>query len=201
MSTGNFGFAHAAAPGQADTPQAAPRTQGSERNVVNLGRGGYTTGNIRSSTLSKALKLKPAVTVLLAGTNDMLNTGKLATFEDFEKNLRFLVQSLQDGGSAVVMNTLPPCSEALLLARHKREKFGEFSPSERIDRANAIIRKVAAERHCELVDLHKIVADSGAPDSAASFLRNPANVRSRDGVHLRKEGYQLWAEALVRTGT
>ncbi|MBR4219870.1 MAG: hypothetical protein IKR81_01865, partial [Victivallales bacterium] len=177
-----------------NVPAVPPRIQ-----VFNLGKGGYSTSNIRNVTLSKALAVHPDVTILLAGTNDMLNTGKLATLEDFENNLRFLVQSLQDGGSVVVMNTLPPCSEALLLRRHKQEKYGDFSPSERITRANAIIRKIAEERHCELVDLHRIVAASGAPDSAASLLRNPANVRSADGVHLRKEGYQLWAEQLAKT--
>ncbi len=171
----------------------------SQVTVLNLGISGYTTGNIRNNTLAKALAAKPAVIVLLAGTNDMLNSKKLATFEEFEHNLRFLVQSLKESGSAVVMNTLPPCSEALLLARHKRENYGVFSPSERIDRANAIIRKVAADSQCEVVDLHKIIADSGAPDSAESLLRNPLNVQSRDGVHLRKEGYRLWAEQLAKT--
>ena len=167
--------------------------------VLNLGIGGYTTSNIRKNTLAKALAAKPAATVLLAGTNDMLNSNKLATFEEFEHNLRFLVQSLKESGTAVVMNTLPPCSEALLLARHKQEKFGEFSPSERIDRANVIIRKLAADFQCELVDLHKIIADSGAPDSAESLLRNPLNVQSRDGVHLRNVGYRLWAKQLALT--
>ncbi len=188
-----------AALGKTDAPKTAPWTKASEVSVANLGKGGYTTGNIRNSTLAKALKLKPAVTVLLAGTNDMLNSRKLATFKDFENNLRFLVQKLKESGSAVVMNTLPPCSEALLLARHKPEQFGGISPSGRVDRANAIIRRVAADFQCELVDLHKIIADSGAPDSAESLLRNPANVQSRDGVHLRKEGYRLWAEQLAQT--
>ena len=167
--------------------------------VHNLGKGGHTTGNIISNKFKVALKLKPQAVVLLAGTNDMLNTGKLATLEQFEKNLRYIVKTLQKNGAKVVMNTLPPCSEKLLLKRHKAEKFGGILPMERIAQANKIVRKIALECNCDLVDLYNLIAASGDPDSEASLLRNPANVKSPDGVHLRAEGYKLWAEKLSQS--
>ena len=136
--------------------------------------------------------------------NDLImekNTGKLATHEQFEKNLRYIVKTLQKNGAKVVMNTLPPCSEKLLLQRHKPEKFGNTSPMERIAQANRIVRKIAAECNCELVDLYDLVISSGDPDSRESLLRNPANEKSRDGVHLRAAGYRLWAEKLSSSAT
>ena len=169
--------------------------------VYNLGKGGYTTGNIIHAKLPEVLKLKPQAVVLLAGTNDMLNTGKLATHEQFEKNLRYIIKTLQKNGAKVVMNTLPPCSEKLLLQRHKPEKFGNTSPMERIAQANRIVRKIAAECNCELIDLYDLVISSGDPDSRKSLLRNPANEKSRDGVHLRAAGYRLWAEKLSSSAT
>lgn len=183
-----------------DTPAAAAaavQDAAAPERVVNLGRGGYTTANIRKETLPLALRLKPALTIVLAGTNDMLNTGKLATFEQFESHLRFIVGELRKNGSQVVLNTLPPCSEKLLLARHAREKFGDQSPGARIERANEIIRNIAADTGSGLYDLHALIAASGDPDAASSLLRNRANDRVDDGVHLRKEGYELWAEKLM----
>ncbi|MBO5924536.1 MAG: SGNH/GDSL hydrolase family protein, partial [Lentisphaeria bacterium] len=190
----NFAF------GNITSGKSAPK-QTPEYTVHNLGKGGYTTGNIIRYRLPQALKLKPQAVVLLAGTNDMLNTGKLATFEQFEKNLRYIVKTLQKNGAEVVMNTLPPCSEKLLLKRHKPEKFGKTMPMARIDQANKIVRKIAAECNCELIDLYDLVISSGDPDSAESLLRNPANVKSSDGVHLRSEGYRFWAEKLSQTST
>ena len=191
----NFAYAQTGKPGKS-TGGTVKKSAACQ--VYNLGRGGYTTGNIIRSRLPQALKLSGDVVILLAGTNDMLNTGKLATFEQYEKNLRYIVTKLQQNGSKVIMNTIPPCSEKLLLRRHKREKFGQYSPMQRIEKANEIVRKVAAELKCELCDLNKLVQSSGHPDDANSLMRNMANVKIRDGVHLRAEGYQLWAKELSK---
>ena len=191
----NFAYAQTGEP-EKSTAEAVKKS--SLCQVYNLGKGGYTTGNIIRSRLPQALKLSGDVVILLAGTNDMLNTGKLATFEQYEKNLRHIVKTLQQNGSKVVMNTIPPCSEKLLLRRHKREKFGQYSPMQRIEKANEIVRKVAAELKCELCDLNKLVLASGHPDAASSLMRNMANVKIRDGVHLRAEGYRLWAKELSK---
>jgi len=191
-------FAYAQTPGGKKLP-AAVEKKSSVHQVHNLGRGGYTTSNIIRGRLKPALKLKSHTVILLAGTNDMLNSNKLATFEVFEKNLRYIVKTLQDNGSVVVMNTIPPCSEKLLLKRHKREKFGEYSPMQRIQKANEIIRKVAAETDSELIDLYAIIAASGDVDSASSLMRNVANSNAHDGVHFRSAGYKAWAEKLSQS--
>ncbi len=168
--------------------------------VFNAGKGGASTTNLLGkSLLNKALKQKPQLTILMAGTNDMLNSGKLATYQKYEANLNKLLDILKKNNSKVILMTMPPCSETLLLMRHKKEKYPE-PPAKRIEKGNAIIKKIAKDRKIPLVDVYAMfTAVTKDQDSKASLLRNLANVKIKDGVHPRMEGYKIIAEAVAQT--
>ncbi len=164
--------------------------------VANLGIPGQSTAEIFASQAQKAVDLKPDLTIILAGTNDMLNSSKLSSFEKYEKDLRKLVDTILAGGSNVMLLNLPPCSETLLLTRHRREVFGDDSPGERIKKANEIIARLAAEKGLPLVDFNSAF-DPDSLDAATSFLRNPANSQVDDGVHPTADGYAALARLIA----
>jgi lysophospholipase L1-like esterase len=83
--------------------------------------------------------------------------------------------------------------------RHKKEKYPEL-PAKRIEKGNAIIKKIAKDRKIPLVDVYTMfTAVTKDQDSKASLLRNQANVKIKDGVHPRMEGYKIIAEAVAQT--
>lgn len=168
----------------------------SSSQVFNCGTSGITIGSIMRSKIDEAMKNHPTVTILLAGTNDMINSKALSSYEDYEQNMRNAVKKIKESGSEIVLVTLPPCIESLLFQRHSREAFDKKPPNERIARANEIIRKIAAENKASLIDLHKIIMKHAPLESEQSLLRNPVNVKSPDGVHLTPFGAQILAEQI-----
>ncbi len=164
--------------------------------IANLGIPGQAAAEIFASQAQKAVDMKPHLTIILAGTNDMLNSSKLSSFEKYEKDLRNLIDTILAGGSNVMLVNLPPCSEALLLTRHRREAFGDNSPGERVKRANEIIARLAAEKSLPMVDFNRIF-DPDSLVEASSFLRNPANSQVDDGVHPTAAGYAALAQLIA----
>lgn len=164
--------------------------------VINLGEGGLSSKEILNKKLPCALILKPQLTVLLAGTNDMLWPEKMASYESYEKNMRQIITELKEAGSKVMLITLPPCSEKLLFLRHKPEAFGKATPSERVIKANEIIRRLASDEKCQLVDFYQIAQQRGDVDCKTSLIQNLANGGGEDGVHPRAEGYKVMADEI-----
>ncbi len=168
------------------------------KRVKNLGKPGHSSEELLKYRLPEALKQNPDLAIILIGTNDMVNSGKLATPEAYRKNLEQIVARLKKNGTQVLLCSIPPCSEKLLFMRHKKEAFGTFLPSDRIKECNRLIREVAAEQKCQLVDFYALVAASGDPDTAGSLLRNPANSGAADGVHPTAAGNKVLAEAVFK---
>jgi lysophospholipase L1-like esterase len=168
--------------------------------VFNAGKGGASSGNLLGKKLlKKALSPKPQLTILMVGTNDMLNSRKLATYEKFEANINKLLDIFKAKNSQVILMTIPPFSEKLLLMRHKRAKYSE-APTKRVEKANAVIKKIAKKRNLPLVDVYALfTAVTKDQDSKASLLRNLANKKIKDGVHPHKAGYKVIAEAVYKT--
>lgn len=164
--------------------------------VFNFGIPGASSRDIIKLELDPAVKLKPDFVILLAGTNDMLNSAKLSSYQDYEKNMRFIISSFKKSDIKVLLLTLPPCQEKSVLARHNAECFAEESPNERIITANKILGKIAKEENIHLLDFFSIVQKIGMSESENSIIRNMANSGSDDGVHPTPEGYKILADAI-----
>ena len=163
--------------------------------VYNLGRGGHTSTDLINRQLSNALKKKPTLAIVMAGTNDVKDHRKLAaTLEQYEKNIRKITSDLEKAGAKVILITPPPCINKILHKRAPEEKIG--NALENMKKICSIVRKIAAEKKYVLVDFYEIVNQKAPLESAASYLRNPANSASEDGVHPTREGYAALSKAL-----
>ena len=167
-----------------------------EDRISNLGKGGASSGDILKYQLKQAIQLKPDIAIVLAGTNDMINSGKLSSYDNYEKNMRSIVNALKKSGSAVILVTIPPCEERILFMRHKPELFGDETPNKRILNANKIIEKIAEEEKIPLADFFSLVKKKGMGETKTSLIKNMANSGTMDGVHPTAEGYLMLAEII-----
>tara|TARA_R110002096_G_scaffold102753_3_gene226896 strand:+ start:1507 stop:2229 length:723 start_codon:yes stop_codon:yes gene_type:complete len=164
--------------------------------VINAGIGGNSTEDLLKRLEKDVLSLNPSLVALMVGTNDMLNSRKSVPLDQYQANLNRLVQSITESGAKLVLMTIPPCNERLLLTRHPAKFFEDLSPAERIDAANIIIRSFGNTNSVRVVDVHQLISGRGHQNEKTSLLRNEANSRSKDGVHPTAEAYELIAEAI-----
>ncbi len=164
--------------------------------VINAGVGGNSTRNLLKRVERDVLAKKPDVVVMMVGTNDALNSGNSVPIKEYEKNVKSLVKQFAKSGSKVVLMTIPPCIDELLLSRHKAEFFVDQSPTDRIADVNAVVEKIGKSGKIQVVDVHVLLEKGGAGDEKSSLLRNVANSRSKDGVHPTSEGYDVIARGV-----
>lgn len=162
--------------------------------VYNLGRGGHNSYELRNYMLSRALKLQPTTAIVMIGTNDVNNPGKLIPLDQYENNLRHIIAEFEKSGAKLILITPPPCIDSILYKRSPQAKIG--NASENIRNIVSIVRKVAAEKNCILVDFYQIVSRKAPLESPESYLRNPANSAAEDGVHPTRSGYTALSQAV-----
>ncbi len=167
--------------------------------VVNAGSPGRNTRAILSSLDSEVLSRKPELTVLLAGTNDSLNSAALLPLADSSANLSEIVAKLRGSGSKILMLTPPPFHKPYLLARHPAEAYGSEGPETRLNKFVAMQRRLCGALSIPLVDLNRIFAALGEiGEGPTSLLRNKANSNSEDGIHPTADGYRLVAACVYQ---
>lgn len=74
--------------------------------IVNAGVSGDTTQDLLDR-LPEVLNLNPDWILLMVGTNDMLNSNKFISYDDYEKKLKLIVDKLQKKGVPVVLISPP----------------------------------------------------------------------------------------------
>ncbi|KAA9036560.1 esterase [Ginsengibacter hankyongi] len=159
--------------------------------VINAGIGGNNTKDLLERIDKDCLAYKPDLTVLMVGTNDM-NSMKYIPIEQYEKNLRRIINLILKSKSQVLVMNILPNYEPYLLTRHPRKFYGEEGPSGRMAEVNAVIKKVAAEKKVYFLDMHHIfnkVGNIGLDKS--SLIQNQANSNNTDGLHPTPEGYRV----------
>ena len=150
--------------------------------VLEEGTAGNTTGQMLSRINSSVFANNPTTTIVLGGTNDFTNIGKLNSVNVFETNIRSIVdQIIADGGNLILM-TIPPVIESVFLS-DKDESLWTDGPNNLIIQGNEVLKKIAVEKNIVLVDLY------------ALFNNNPS-LFSNDGVHQTEAGSQQIANLL-----
>jgi len=148
-----------------------------------VGRGisGQTTPQMVLRFHQDVIALKPAVVVILAGTNDIAGNTGPSTLEMIEDNLEAMTELAQAHGIRVVLSSVLPVFDYPW-------KRG-LEPAPKIVALNAWIRQYAAGHHAVYVDYHSAMADErqGLP---ARF--------STDGVHPNEAGYGVMAGLVER---
>ncbi len=145
-----------------------------DRPYICRGISGQTTPQMLLRFRPDVINLKPAVVVILAGTNDIAGNTGPSTQAMIEDNIKSMVELARTNGIRVVLCSVLPAYD-----------FGwrpGVEPAAKIVALNEWIRKYAGDQKIPYVDYFTPMADE---------RQGLKNVYSGDGVHPNKEGYQL----------
>lgn len=148
-----------------------------------IGRGisGQTTPQLLVRFRQDVVALKPAVVVILAGTNDIAGNTGPSSLEMIEDNLASMTEIARSSGIRVVLCSVLPVYDYPW-------KPG-LAPAPKIVALNAWIRAYARSVGAVYVDFHSAMQDArgGLPPELAL-----------DGVHPTLAGYRLMAPLVAR---
>jgi lysophospholipase L1-like esterase len=165
---------------------------------VNRGIGGQTTPQMLVRMYPDVINLKPAVMVLLAGTNDIArNTGPM-TSEMIQENIMAMTELAQHHGIKVILCSILPVSDYPFLKQQSgqapaatgpgpgapRVKMTDGRPPADILKLNTWMKDYAARANAIYVDYFTAVVDE------KGWLKDPY---SADGLHPNAEGYKVMA--------
>lgn len=168
--------------------------EGFSLNMENLGVAGNTTVNLLNRIEVDVLNKNPDLVILMVGTNDMLNSRKFVSYEDYSSNLSQIVKSIKSKNSQILMMSSPRVDSMYLYARHDKELFID-TPNVKLQKAKQIVEKIAKENNVLFLDVNGIYKDQGLPvHNQDNYVRNKKNSNTEDGVHLTSLGYKFLAE-------
>ncbi|MBQ6599343.1 MAG: hypothetical protein IJH79_17480 [Lentisphaeria bacterium] len=165
--------------------------------VFNAGIGGHNTRQGVNRIDNLLMQYKPTILVIGYGANDSVNSKALVPEQEFKDNLtRMITLARENGVRTIILNSCNPCIDSCLNARHKYSD--DLQPSERIRRYNKFIAETAAAHKVIFNDFHAAVMQKGgASENAQSLIRNAANSKSNDGLHLTPDGARFLAETVA----
>jgi len=165
--------------------------------IHNVGISGNTSQDLRKRLEKDLLSVQPNLTIIMVGTNDMLNSRKLVSLADYEKNLGYIIDQLKEIKSQVVLMSPPPVDTAYLFTRHERDAF-TISPNDKLDSVTMIMKKLAEQKHVSFFNLNQVFKDNNIPQhNQDMYIRNAMNSGKGDGVHPTAKGYQFIGESLL----
>lgn len=143
-----------------------------------VGRGisGQTTPQMLVRFRQDVVALKPAVVVILAGTNDIAGNTGPSTLEMIEDNLASMSELARANGIRVVLASVLPVWDYPW-------KPG-LEPAQKIVALNHWIQQYATAHHAVYLDYHSAMADE---------RQGMRKELSEDGVHPNERGYRIMA--------
>ena len=166
--------------------------------VLNKGVGGNNSRDLLKRVEKDVLQEKPDLVVMMVGSNDMVNSGKLVAYTEFKENYERLLKQMISSGIAVVVMSPPPVDTAYILKRHNRSLYDE-PLDHKLDSLNNLVKEIAKVNGIHFIDLYTLFKLQGSPNREFSSLTlNQANFGKEDGIHPTKGGYKLIAETLYR---
>ncbi len=151
-----------------------------ERDFVNRGISGQITGQMLGRMKADVIDLKPALVLVLAGTNDIARGVPVKTIQD---NLTMIADLAAANKIKPLFASLLPVSDY-----HKADdplyERSRRRPPETIRAVNDWLRKFCRDRNLPYVDYYAQLVD------ASGFLKTDV---SDDGLHPNSKGYRLMA--------
>ncbi len=172
--------------------------------IKNKGIGGNSTIDLLARVENDVISEKPGFVILMIGINDMLNSNKMISIENYSSNLDSLIHRFKENNINVLLVSPPPVDSVYLFQRHDRELFLE-EPNKKLEKISKILKEKALEKDLSFVDIFTRFSEMGIPiHNQDKVIRNVFNSGSPDGVHPTPVGYQLIAQeifnALVTDG-
>jgi lysophospholipase L1-like esterase len=143
---------------------------------VGRGIGGQTTPQMVVRFRQDVIALKPAVVVILAGTNDIAGNTGPSTVEMIEDNLASMVDLANASGIRVVLSSVLPVYDYAWRPG--------LEPAPKIIALNKWMKEYAARHGAVYLDYHTAMADE------RGGLRRELG---DDGVHPNEAGYRMMA--------
>ena len=154
------------------------------KGYINRGISGQTTPQMLLRFRADVLALKPAVVVLLAGTNDIAgNTGPM-TLEAIEDNIAMMCDLARANGVRMVLSSVMPVSDYAKDASGAVVNRTRQRPPEKIAALNAWLKEYAQREGHVYLDYVTPLADE------KGFLKADL---ADDGLHPNAKGYALVA--------
>ena len=148
---------------------------------IGRGIGGQTTPQMLVRFRQDVIALRPAVVVILGGTNDIAGNTGPATLEMIQDNLVSMVELARANGIRVVLSSVLPT--------YKFSWKPELQPAGRVVELNEWMKRFAGANDVVYVDYHSAMADD------RQGLRADL---SEDGVHPNAAGYRVMAPLVER---
>ena len=147
---------------------------------VGRGIGGQTTPQLLVRFRQDVVALRPAVVVILAGTNDIAGNTGPSTLEMIEDNLASMTEIARANGIRVVLSSVLPV--------YDYPWRPGLAPAPKIVALNAWMKRYAASVGEGYLDYHSAMKDArdGLPPELA-----------KDGVHPTDAGYRIMARLVV----
>lgn len=159
--------------------------------IVNSGVSGNTTKNLLARIDSDVINQHPDLSIVMAGTNDMLNSRKMISYKEYKQNLEQIIIRLKTEGSQVLLMSPPPVDSAYLFERHNKALYKE-APNAIMDSVSRIVEQLAFDQEVLFLDLHAMFQKMDLPKHNQDlYFRNAKNSGKRDGVHPTVLGYKL----------
>ena len=169
--------------GNSITEEWAPRFAEQFPGKPYIGRGisGQTTPQMLVRFRQDVVALKPAVVVILAGTNDIAGNTGPSTLQMIEDNIASMAEIARANGIRVVLSSVLPVFD------YPWKKGLE--PAEKIVSLNAWLKDYATRTGASYADFHSAMSDDrhGMRDGL-----------SRDGVHPVAAGYAIMGPIVER---
>lgn len=166
--------------------------------ITNAGVNGHNTSDLLQRMGSDVLSAHPQLVVLMVGTNDMLSPEKRIPVELFEKNYQKLITEIKKHSELILM-TSPPVNTDYIFLRQDRKRYDDSGPEGLVRSANNIIKRLAVENSCPVIDIYAILqACGGSGTDKNSLFQNEANTGNTDGVHPTANGYRVIATAVYQ---
>jgi lysophospholipase L1-like esterase len=165
--------------------------------VINAGIGGNNTRDALKRIEKDVLTRKADLLIIAFGANDAFWPVKFVPIEEYRKNLQEIVdRSSKAGIKNILLMTPPPCVPSYLVKRHPMHPHKD-DLNKRLDEYVKVVREVAEKNNLQLIDLHEMIKlNGGASESPSSLIRNIANSKSSDGLHLTPRGYRMLSEKI-----
>ncbi len=146
------------------------------KSYIGRGIGGQTTPQMVVRFHADVVSLKPAVVVILAGTNDIAGNTGPSTNEMIQDNIAAMTNIAQANGIRVVLSSILPV--------YDYPWRPGLTPAPRIVAINTWMKAYAARVGATYVDYHTVMKDER--DGLRAGLGD-------DGVHPNEAGYRIMA--------